>query len=273
MPLFCRRCGTSLSEGSAFCSACGIPVDSERSISPAKPLSATQYSIVGESINPTEYVDTDSNRLSEVGRSLGIGGFVVVAVVLLGIAFAIWRNASSDSASTSAAPTNESQPESIIPLPQRSFTIMVESFIPRYNNADTEIRKTNVRFERKDAIVQYFSASGSLRFQEWVGEVQDLKTERDGEASFSVKLKGSETIIGTWNNSLSDSFSHTMISRGDALYPSLMEIKNGDEVTVSGTFIIEGNGQDYVREESLTEPGSMTSPEFLVRFSQVGKVN
>ena len=148
---------------------------------------------------------------------------------------------------------------------------MIESFIPGYNSADTEVRKTNVRFERKDAIVQYFSRSGSLRFQEWVGEIRRLTTESDGKAHVSIKLKGSNTIIENWNNSLSDFSSDTMISRGDALYRSLMDVKDGDEVTVSGTFIVEGGGQDYVREASVTEEGSMTSPEFIVRFSQIGK--
>jgi hypothetical protein len=146
---------------------------------------------------------------------------------------------------------------------------MVESFVPTYNAADTEIRKTNVRFERKDAIARYFSTSGSLQFQEWVGQIEQLRTESDGEAALAIKLKGSETVIKTWNNSFSDSSSHTMISRDDGLYSSLANIRVGEEVTVSGTFLLNPSKPDYVEEASMTESGSMTSPEFIVRFTQI----
>ena len=247
-----------------------------------KPWREAQYNLVGEPINPTQdesaIVHTEhppSQRgtlLYEIGHALGVRGFMFVILVVAGILFAVWLSQPDSPTKTSTTPLDKSQQlDSYIPPLQKSFTSMIESFIPSYNAADTEIRKTNVRFQRKDAIVRYFSGSGSLRFQGWLGEVQGLRTESDGKASLSVKLKGSETVIGTWNNSLSDSFSDTMISRADNLYPSLMEIRNGDEVTVSGTFIIEGSGQDYVREMSLTEAGSMTSPEFVVRFSQINK--
>jgi hypothetical protein len=158
---------------------------------------------------------------------------------------------------------------SFIPSTQRSFTSIIESFIPSYNAADTEIRKTNVRFQRKDAVARYVAESGGLRFQGWAGQIESLKTESDGEASVSVKLSGSQTIIRTWNNSFSDSDAHTMISRNDALYQSLVAIKKGDEVTVSGTFLLSDNQSDYIKESSLTEAGSMTTPEFLVRFSEI----
>ena len=269
MPIFCRKCGTALFEGSAFCSACGAPVDPERSVARLEPSADPQYSIVGEPINPTQDQPNVASTEHPFRRGLWLGVLFGVAVLVL--LFAIWSSPPSGPAATSTAPLSESPMESFVPPLQKSFTSMVESFIPSYNSADTEIRKTNVRFERKDAIVRHFSGSGSLRFQGWVGEVQDLKTESDGKASLSVKLKGSETVIATWNNSFSDSSSNTMISRSDGLYPSLMDVKNGDEVTVSGAFVVEGAGQDYVKELSVTEAGSMTSPEFLVRFSQISK--
>ena len=146
---------------------------------------------------------------------------------------------------------------------------MIDSFIPMYNAADTEIRKTDVRFQRKHAIASYFSGAGSLQFEGWVGEVKSLTTESDGEAYVSVQLPGTDIEIKTWNNSLSDTEDHTMIRRNDALYTSLRDIKEGDNVTVAGSFV-EAD-QDYIREASLTEEGSMTGPEFIVRFSQISK--
>ena len=245
--MFCGSCGATLTDRSAFCSACGNRVET-----------------VG--------------RMPTTGRtekqSIRHPVFLFVALIVI-VVIAI-RSSQHDENSTAGnyAPSstdNIRQSDVTVPAQQRSFTSLVESFVPSYNSADTEIRKTNVRFERKDALTQYFSRSGGLQFKGWVGEVHNLTTESDGKASLSVALKGSETVIKTWNNSFSDSPSHTMISRGDALYPSLTDIKDGDVVTVSGTFILEGGGQDYLRESSLTEDGSMTSPEFIVRFSEISR--
>jgi zinc-ribbon domain len=264
MPNFCSSCGAALADRVAFCSACGTPTELGRS-SGVKPWREAQHNLVGGPINPTHEESVVVRRRSPV-----LGTLLVSGVFLL--LFAIWSLLPDSPTATSAVRKDQSQQEdSYTPPLQKTFTSMIESFIPRYNGAATEIRKTNVRFERKDAIVRYFAGLGNLRFQGWLGEVHDLRTESDGKASLTIKLKGSETVIGTWNNSFSDSFSDTMISRTNSLYPSLMEIRNGDEVTVSGTFVVEGSGQDYVREMSLTEAGSMTSPEFVVRFSQIGK--
>jgi hypothetical protein len=271
MPKFCSSCGAALADQVAFCSACGTRVTSGPTVPPLKPSSEPRYSTVGAPLNPTQdesavmKTDRRDTLFSQIGGALGVRGVMVVALVIAGILFAIWMGSDDPGIRQGELPATESP----APPLQRSFTDMIQSFIPIYKSADTEVRKTNVRFERKDAIVRYFSGPAGLRFQGWVGKVQDLKTERDGEASFSIKLQDSKTVIGTWNNSVSDSFSHTMISRNDVLYPSLMDIKNGDEVTVSGTFLVEGAGEDYVREESFTEEGSMTSPEFLVRFSKI----
>lgn len=261
MPKFCRNCGAPLADGSAFCSACGTSV------------ALPECNIVGESINPTQAESAQRPLFYRFGLAIAKHPFIsVFAILIVCVLISYTPPPSGGPVATSTVGQYRSpQIDSYIPPLQGSFTSMIESFIPSYKSADTEVRKTNVRFERKTAIIQYFSRSGGLRFHGWVGELQDLRTESDGRASFSVKLKGSKTAITTWNNSLSDSWSNTMISRNDALYPSLMYIKNGDEVTVSGTFIVEGMGQDYIREASLTEDGSMTSPEFIVRFSQISK--
>jgi hypothetical protein len=206
----------------------------------------------------------------QIRRGTILGVVLAIAVFLL--LFAILSSQPDSPTATSTVRNDESQQkDSYIPSVQKLFTSMIESFIPTYNGADTEIRKTNVRFERKDAIARFFSGSGNLRFQGWTGEVDKLTTESDGKAYVSIKLRGSETVIETWNNSFSDSSSNTMISRNDSIYRSLMDIREGDQVTVSGTFLLADGGQDFIREASLTEQGAMTSPEFIVVFSQISK--
>jgi hypothetical protein len=86
---------------------------------------------------------------------------------------------------------------------------------------------------------------GRISAQGWVGKVEDLRTENDGEAGIAIKLMGSGIVIKTWNNSFSDSDDFTMIRRNDSLYPSLMNISDGDQVIVSGTFI--PGSLDFIR--------------------------
>lgn len=278
MPRFCHRCGAALFEQGAFCPGCGTPVRSR-----AEPVQRNSHSV-------TVSAAFEADRRMR----LRAGGLAAAAlgVLLLGLIVVLANRSSSPDggaaaptapqdveasappvASTAARMRNSPSPARPYPSPaptqQTTFTSMVESFIPSYEQADTEIRKTNVRFERKGAIAQYFARSGDLRFNGWVGKVEWLHTESDGEAAVSIKLSGSGTVIKTWSNSFSDSSPHTMISRDDSLYPVLTGLKQGDTVTVSGTFIRNFSGQDYVTEASVTEEGSMSSPEFIVRFGQI----
>jgi hypothetical protein len=279
MPKFCHNCGAALADRGAFCTACGTPV-----VPGAHPAPQSASAMHKPDADPSNHRAAVSAALQ--GDTWARVGLITFgAIVVFGIFWALLtRNGNPPTPSvvenaTPPATTNVArtpapietipQQASFIPPTQRSFTSIVESFIPSYNAADTEIRKTNVRFERKNAVARYVAESGGLRFQGWAGQVESLKTESDGEASVSVKLSGSQTVIRTWNNSFSDSDAHTMISRNDALYQFLTAIKEGDEVTVSGTFLLSDNQSDYIKESSLTEAGSMTTPEFLVRFSEI----
>ena len=263
--MFCHNCGNALADQSPFCESCGSPTGAGRAVVREGPLrSATEQvgkARVGSRIRPNAVI---------------IGALVVIGLLLL---WALSNNESPSPATTvrnEAVRNDESTPtettpqtDSSIPPLQKSFTSMIESFIPAYSNADTEIRKTDVRFQRKHAIASYFSGAGSLQFEGWVGKVTHLTTESDGEASVFVQLRGTDIKIETWSNSFSDSEDHTMIRRSDAQYTSLRDIKEGDDVTVAGSFL-EAD-KDYIREASLTEQGSMAGPVFIVRFSQISK--
>jgi hypothetical protein len=191
--------------------------------------------------------------------------FALLVLIFVGLQY----TSSNDATSISSSTESSSVP---VPSQESRFSSAVESFVSPYQSADTDIRKTNVRFERKEELQSFFlnSAQGSS-FQNWVGRVNKLTTERDGEAYVSIKLPNSSVVLETANNSFSDtlSFPHTMISRDDPIYPSLMRLHIGDEVRFSGQFLRSEKPEDYVEEESLTEEGSMTEPDFIVRFSSI----
>lgn len=167
-----------------------------------------------------------------------------------------------------------SDKEADIPVPsqQKEFTDLLQSFSKQYAEADNQIKKTDARFARKNALIQWLRAAFGAKivpFSGWVGKVCKLTTEQDGKASLKIKLLGSDTSLQTWNNSFSDIETKTMISRDDPIYPSLREIKDGDIVNISGSFFAKHDFPDLFLESSITEEGAMLEPEFIVKFRQV----
>jgi hypothetical protein len=51
------------------------------------------------------------------------------------------------------------------------------------------------------------------------------------------------------------------------MYRQLVSMKKGDRVIFSGSFL--PSDSDCITEASITQSGSMTDPEFIVRFTQV----
>jgi len=94
MPMFCRSCGASLADRSAFCSACGTPVEnvgvpfvqspSRTPIRASTPARGSQsYNSVGDPINPTQDEERSRIHLGPLFRAFVIFGLLI----LLGIWF------------------------------------------------------------------------------------------------------------------------------------------------------------------------------------------
>jgi hypothetical protein len=202
MPTFCHNCGAALVDRGAFCTACGTPV-----VAGSQATTQSRPAAIQQSSKPD--ADPNNHRAAvsaavQGDRWVRVGLITIGGIVVFGVLWALLSR--SGNPPMPAAVQNETPPAatnvttrpapiqaipqqaSFIPPTQRSFTSMIESFIPSYNAADTQVRKTNVRFQRKDAIVRYVSRSGGPRFQGWVGQVDGLSTERDGEAAVYIKL-------------------------------------------------------------------------------------
>ena len=97
-----------------------------------------------------------------------------------------------------------------------------------------------------------------------------MTTNSEGKATIEVKLEGSQSVVvQTWNNALSDHGSDTLIDNKSPVYNKISEMSEGDRVVFSGEFL--SDDRVGIREASLTEAGSMTSPGFIVKFSDVTK--
>jgi len=193
-----------------------------------------------------------------------IGGVVVVASM-------IGRSNDQTSQTSSTVVSSGTQPavSEVIPRAEEAFIDAVQSFERQYEAAPNDLKKSALRTERAHAIASILSRYGSPH--RWIGTITDVGTNSDGKAYVSIKLGGSEVIVKTWNNAVSDIEDETLISQGTKMYSVLSELSEGSIITFSGDFIADA--KDHIREASLTEAGSMSEPEFLIRLRTIKPSN
>ena len=229
----CKGCGQEVSPDAKACPKCGAPV---------KKKTGCLMMIV-----------------------YGFVGLIALAIIGSIISGGSSNKSGGDSSSGSAA---SSSPQNTIPLPQdqKAFCDAINGFISQYNAAPNELKKSAVRVARKQKLQELLP---SLQFDGWIGELTEMGTTSDGSAYVAVKLEGNIVKIQTWNNGASDIGDKTLIPVNTPLFNTISDLKKGIRVKVSGQFV--AGEQDYVGEQSLTENGSMTEPEFSVHFTSVGK--
>lgn len=153
-----------------------------------------------------------------------------------------------------------------IPEQQKQFIAAVNTAAKEYNAAANELKKSAVRKKRIGMIRQ--ALKGSRQIKDWKGIIKNMGTNSDGKAYIEIELLGDRDIeIKTWNNALSDIRSGTLIATNSALFQTISELNNGDEVIFSGVFI--ASSDDFIRAGALTERGAMVDPEFIARFTNI----
>jgi len=174
---------------------------------------------------------------------------------------------SNNSAATNAREVIEAEePKINYPVEQTKFIAAIKNGWEIYKEQPNELKKSVVRSKRGIEIKNVLQ--NSLEISNWIGIIDNMETNSEGKAILKIKLEETDISIQTWNNSLSDIFDNTLIPQESNLFTVLAEMKKGDRVLFSGTFL-PSDKNDFVKEESLTEEGSMTEPEFIFRFSGV----
>lgn len=196
-------------------------------------------------------------------------GIAVAALVVIGIANTPAQDPSkaSSSSSTGAGPANPVAGTASMPSAEQQFISMLALYSDRYTTLKNELQQSALRDERKQSLAQ---SLGNRRVDGWRGVIAQLETNTDGKAILSIKLSP-RVEVKTWNNALSDLDSNTLIEKTDPIYRSIFNLGVGDEVTFSGSFM--ASDVDYIKEASLTIDGSMTRPEFIVKFASVTPAN
>ena len=173
-------------------------------------------------------------------------------------------NRSADSSLSSNYPSSK---EKSLPLSQLRFVDITIEHREHFQKAINEIQQSQARERRKLDFERLFA--NSLMVAGWVGSIADITTTTDGMAAISINI-ADRIQLKTWNNKLSDLDSQTLISKDSDLYRYLSDLKQGDEVIFSGTLL--KSRDDHVNESSLTIEGSMNSPEFIIKFTNIKRL-
>jgi hypothetical protein len=136
-----------------------------------------------------------------------------------------------------------------------------------YEEAKTDFAKGAIRPQRAKAICAVLKSN---QVNNWKGKLVRLTTNGDGKGVLAVEIAPG-IILKTFSTSLSDASSDTLIEPDSKLYSTLGELSQGDQVKFSGTFFSKST--DCLNEASLTMNGSLTSPEFIMRFGNIQKAS
>lgn len=195
--------------------------------------------------------------------------YLVFAVVMLTIVGMIASNIQGPSPATdsqSPAEVNDTvmsneqpaaAPKILLPDELIAFDKASNGAKASYAGADNDLKKSVVRKER-DAALRAAVPGGD--FTSWPGTLKQLTTNGDGNAVISVQPDGCDCTVETWNNSFSDIEDRTLIKMRSPLYQVLLNMHEGDRVSISGHLI---------RERSMTEEGSVDDPAYIARFRDV----
>jgi hypothetical protein len=186
------------------------------------------------------------------------GGF---ALMIVGVVLAPSRDTVKRPGPVPAPVAPAAKPA--LPPDQAAFVKVVLAAKREYQGAANDLAKGGVRAKRRAEIAQ---ALPRLAVSGWLGRVGKLDSNSEGKGVLAVIIAEKVTLT-TWNNALSDILHHTLIAPGGELFRACAGLKEGAQVTFSGTFFPDPT--DHVHEQSLTLAGSILSPVFTFKFGEV----
>lgn len=192
---------------------------------------------------------------------------IVVSLFVLFVIVGIISNKSAPTIQAQTTPGSAPPPSSdtaiVGPKEEVDFINIVLQSRDSYNAGSNDMAKGAARPARGASICRTVP---HLRISNWVGKIATLSSNSDGNGVLAITLADNVTIR-TWNNSLSDLEDHTLILPSDPLLAQVSSMKVGDIVRFSGHFF--SSDLDCFNEQSVSIEGSMTDPDFTLRFTSV----
>ena len=210
--------------------------------------------------NCGEKIHVSKRVCPKCGRRKRLRWFHWVFIVLAGLFFLGAINGGENVSSSEKSSTIESET-------QRKFVEIAVSYKKIFKDAKNKLQQSSSRTMRRQALA---GLGMGMHIDGWTGSIKCMETTSDGHAAIVVSL-GSGIELHTWNNSVSDIGSGTLIYHDTALYNKLSNMERGQKIKFSGTFL--PSSEDYYQESSLTLEGSMLEPEFLFKFTAINRSN
>lgn len=191
---------------------------------------------------------------------------VIVKMVDARIQTEAANDGNNNQSSVSLAPPVSSTQSNIIQMPpdEAKFIKIIAAAQKESKAAGNDMKRGGIKAQRDTELC---SAMKSIKVTNWIGTVEKIDSNSDGKGVLEVSISDDITLK-TWNNSLSDFDSKTLIEPGTPTFTAASEIENGQRVAFSGTFF-RGSKGDCLEEGSLTLRGKIQEPEFIFRFYSI----
>lgn len=270
--MFCQNCGKAIEPNSRFCTNCGAKADSQSAN--ASPPPANNRAFNTSTTKRPVYIKVWFWVLS-------ILFFVFILPFVLLIFGAIVKtpgagNSASSSTSSSVSSNSRNSGQSsksetpsssaiILPPQETRFIEIVSTAQKQSRQANNDMQKGGFKASRDKALCELMT---SLSVVDWVGTIDKIDSNSEGKGVLEVSI-APDIKVKTWNNSLSDIDSKTLIEPSSPVFAAASAMKRGQKVVFSGAFV-RGSEGSCIEEGSLTLDGKIREPEFIFRFSQVG---
>jgi hypothetical protein len=150
-----------------------------------------------------------------------------------------------------------------VPFAEMALIRASQAALSQYKTGENDMQKGAARPMRAQAICSVLT---SKQAQDWVGTVYTLDTNGEGKGVLSV-LIAPDIYVATWNNALSDVSDGTLIDPRSNVFTVASQLRTGQKIRFSGQFF--ASETDCIEERSLTLGGSITEPEYVIKFGSV----
>jgi hypothetical protein len=157
-------------------------------------------------------------------------------------------------------------PATVLPPSQAGFLAAIDGTRKAFRAGENDLRKGAARMQRARALC---AALPSRVAKDWYGVVTELTSNGAGKGAMTVRV-GDNVTVATWHDWLSDTGHWTLMEAGTPAHDVAMTLRVGDKVRLSGSFFPDAD--DCLYEQSYTQRGSMTAPEFTFRFEALARV-
>jgi hypothetical protein len=233
----CSYCGELIDSESSECAHCSSDLTKKISEITPKPISK-------QIKNTTRTKITSEVNEKSIENPFSARSLVVLTLFVIGILWYALGNSDLNSSS-----------EKIKYLEQSTLQDIVSRYSKDYWQAyqfHNEISATQIRLDRKKQLEKL-----PENFRDWEVALLSTSTTGNGDATVSFKDPTGNILLTAY------------LSPSDKIYAQLAGTKFNTKNFISGKVQVNSSSNDYFKENSFTEKGAMTLPDFVITLKSL----